>query len=114
MDGPGDASGTVLSFRNGFANAGRWGPTATDSGRTQDRHLLAFVQLRAALSWSNVVPPAGFEPATHGLGRVVTSLTRPATSDYSSRRAAQKLSRGMVLVHFAPQSAPHKMIDSKA
>ncbi|MGQ0717551.1 MAG: recombinase family protein [Pseudonocardiales bacterium] len=34
------------------------------------------------------VPPAGFEPATHGLGRAVSSAYRPATSDYSSRDVA--------------------------
>ena len=58
----------VLPFRNGFANSGRAGQTAEDSDRTQDRHQPAFALVVAALGWSVLVPPAGFEPATHGLG----------------------------------------------
>jgi hypothetical protein len=68
VDGPGVPSGAILSFRNGFANGGRWGQTAADGDRTQDRYLPAFVLVKAGFSWSMVVPPAGFEPATHGLG----------------------------------------------
>jgi hypothetical protein len=67
-DGPGDPSGAVLSFRNGFANGGRWGQTAADSGRKQDQYLPAFMLVKTDFSWSMMVPPAGFEPATHGLG----------------------------------------------
>jgi hypothetical protein len=36
------------------------------------------------LSGCGLVPPAGFEPATHGLGRAVSPAHRPANSDYSS------------------------------
>ena len=58
-DGPGDTSGAVLSFRNGFANGGRWGQTAADGGRTQDRYLPKSVLVKTSFFWSMVVPPAG-------------------------------------------------------
>jgi hypothetical protein len=80
----------VLPFRNGFANGGRGGQTAADSDRTQDPHQPAFALVMTALGWSVVVPPAGFEPATHGLGRAASPAPRPATSDYSSPSAAPR------------------------
>jgi hypothetical protein len=57
------------------------GSGAARAERTLPKRALIPV-LTAGLCWSKHVPPAGFEPATHGLGSDATASTTRSTCDF--------------------------------
>ena len=70
-----------------LANGWFWPDTA---GQHKIVGSPSFTWWKAILLGFQVVPPAGFEPATHGLGMCATGQTMGSTSDYGSQHPAPR------------------------